>query len=192
MRHGETDWNARDLSQGLTEVPLNAHGIAQAHEAAALLRGRGIRSLVVSPLGRARETAAIVGAALGLVPEVEPDLHEVAFGEQEGRPLGDWYGDWIAGRYLPAGGETFAALRERAITALNRAVAREAPVLVVAHGALFRAVRDVMGLSPLVRTANATPLLCTPPERAGEPWTLVPAAELPGGAMPAPAPAGTP
>ena len=47
-----------------------------------------------------------------------------------------------------------------------------APVLVVAHGALFRALRAEMGLEPNVRTPNAMPLFCEP----GAPWSLTPAA----------------
>ena len=44
-----------------------------------------------------------------------------------------------------------------------------APVLVVSHGAVFRAVRSAMGLVPNVRTRNAVPFLCTP----GTPWDLL-------------------
>jgi broad specificity phosphatase PhoE len=171
LRHGETDWNAEGLSQGNVDIPLNARGVAQAQAAAELLRGRGIRSLVASPLSRARDTAAVVGDALGLAVEVEPELREVAFGAQEGQPMGDWYDDWIAGGFTPPGAETFAALRARATAAANRALQREPPVLVVAHGALFRALRAEMGLSAGVRTPNAVPLLCTP-GTPGESWAL--------------------
>ena len=45
------------------------------------------------------------------------------------------------------------------------------PVLVVAHGALFRAIRAAMGLPANIRTPNAVPMLCHP----GAPWTLQPA-----------------
>ena len=34
LRHGETDWNARNLSQGSIDIPLNANGVAQAERAA--------------------------------------------------------------------------------------------------------------------------------------------------------------
>ena len=50
LRHGETDWNAKGLSQGNVDIPLNATGIAQAQAAAPMLVNRGIASIVASPL----------------------------------------------------------------------------------------------------------------------------------------------
>lgn len=171
LRHGETDWNARNLSQGQVEVPLNAAGLAQAWQAASLLRGRGIASIVCSPLGRARETARIVSEMVHVPVEIEDDLREVAFGEQEGLPMGDWYDDWIAGTMTPEGAEPFAVLRARVVAAVNRALLRPAPVLVVAHGGMFRALRSAMELKPNIRTPNGVPLFCEP----GTPWRLEPA-----------------
>ena len=179
LRHGETDWNARGLSQGNVDVPLNEIGVAQAARAAEMLRDRGIRSIACSPLSRARDTAAAVAGALGLPVLYDDELREVAFGVQEGQPMAEWFDDWVDGQMTPEGAESFAALRERAVAAVNRALAMQAPVLVVGHGALFRALRAEMGLPPNVRTPNATPFLCEP----GDPWTLT-AAELP----PAPPP----
>jgi probable phosphoglycerate mutase len=170
LRHGETDWNLNGLSQGRTDVPLNENGRAQARLAASRLAGHGIASIVASCLGRAQETARIVGDALGLEFTVEPDLQETAFGVQEGQKMGPWYDDWVAGTYTPEGGETFADLRARVVPAVNRCLLRPSPVLIVAHGGMFRAVRSAMGLSALVRTENGVPLLCTP----GEPWQLTP------------------
>lgn len=175
LRHGETDWNAQGLSQGRTDVPLNAVGEMQARRAAATVAPLGIATVVSSPLSRARRTAEIAAAAIGRPVEFDDDLAEVNFGEQEGLPMGDWYDDWIAGTYTPDGAETFAALRDRAIRAVNRALARPAPVLVVAHGALFRALRQAMGLEPNVRTPNALPLRLTPPSAGEAAWTLTPA-----------------
>jgi len=176
LRHGETDWNARNLSQGDVDIALNENGIEQAHEAAGRLANRGIVSVVSSPLSRARVTAEIAAAALGLAVAVDEGLREVAFGEQEGQPMGDWYNDWIAGTYTPAGAEPFADLRARAIAAVNRALGFPHPVLVVAHGGLFRALRAAMGLEPNIRTPNAVPLFCEPPVAEGGAWTLKPAA----------------
>jgi probable phosphoglycerate mutase len=170
LRHGETDWNAEGRSQGRTDIPLNKVGLAQAERAARTLLGQGIVSIVASPLSRARVTAEVVGAKLGLpIAAFDDDLQEVSFGEQEGLPMGDWYDDWIAGDYTPAGAESFAALRARTVAAINRATARSGPVLVVAHGALWRAFRWEAGLPPNVRTPNALPLYAAPGD-AG--WTL--------------------
>ncbi|MFC7473217.1 histidine phosphatase family protein [Dankookia sp. GCM10030260] len=175
LRHGETDWNAEGRSQGRTDIALNSVGLAQARRAAKTLAGiGGIATIVASPLVRARVTAEIAAEALGLPVALDEGLQEVNFGEQEGLPMGDWYDDWIAGSYTPAGAETFAALLTRAVAAVNRATARPGPVLVVAHGALFRALRLAFGHEPNVRTPNALPIHCAPPA-GGAVWEVVPA-----------------
>jgi broad specificity phosphatase PhoE len=169
LRHGETDWNAQGLSQGNIDVPLNETGIAQAHAAAALLRGRGIVSIVCSPLSRARDTAQVAADVLGVTVAVQDDLREVSFGVQERTPMsGVWFTEWVEGTSTPEGAESFVQLRTRAMGAITTALAHKPPVLVVAHGALFRALRADMGLPANVRTPNALPLFCEP----GNPWTL--------------------
>ena len=168
LRHGETDWNAQGLSQGNVDIPLNAVGRAQAVAAAGLLRRRGIRSVVASPLCRAHDTALEAGRAVGRDVALDEELREVSFGVQEGQPMAQWFDDWVAGHFTPEGAERFTDLRARAVRAVNRALERESPVLVVAHGALFRALRAEMGLPPNVRTPNAVPFFCEP----GTPWTL--------------------
>ena len=172
LRHGETDWNAQGLSQGNTDIALNAVGRAQAARAASTLQGMRFGSIVTSPLSRARDTAQMVAAALGMAFTQDADLREVGFGEQEGQPMGDWYDDWIADRYTPPGAETFAGLRARTVAAVNRATALPGPVLVVAHGALWRAFRHEAGLPANVRTPNALPLFAEPPAPERADWRL--------------------
>ena len=160
------------MSQGNVDIPLNATGIAQAKAAAALLRGRGIASIVSSPLSRAKDTADAVGAALDLPVTVQDDLREVAFGVHEGTAMGSaWFAEWMSGVSTPEGAESFASLRARATGAITTALTHASPVLVVAHGAFFRALRAEMGLVADVRTPNARPLFCEP----GSPWVLTPA-----------------
>lgn len=171
LRHGETDWNAQGLSQGNVDIPLNAVGEAQAVAAAGVLRHRGIRSIVASPLSRAHDTARTAAAAIGREVTLDEELREVSFGVQEGQPMAHWFDDWVAGHFTPEGAEAFTNLRVRAVRAINRALERESPVLVVAHGALFRALRAEMGLPPNVRTPNAVPYFCEP-GRDGGAWTL--------------------
>jgi broad specificity phosphatase PhoE len=86
-RHGETDDNLPPLRfQGMRDTPLNARGREQAHALAArVVRERpDVRALYCSQLGRARETAEIVGASVGLVPEVDERFAESFRGEWEG------------------------------------------------------------------------------------------------------------
>jgi probable phosphoglycerate mutase len=169
IRHGETDWNTVNRTQGRTDVPLNANGVDQAHAAAARLVGRDIRAVACSPLGRARHTADIIAAALGLQAVVHTDLQEANFGVHEGEPMGTWFAAWAAGDAAPEHGESFEQLRVRALGAVNEVLAGPGPVLIVGHGGFFRAVRALMGFSAAVRTPNGVPLLCAPGD--GE-WTM--------------------
>ena len=169
LRHGETDWNAEGRSQGQTDIPLNQVGRLQAARAARTLAATHIATIIASPLSRARVTAETVAATLGLPVQFDDDLMEVNFGVQEGEPMGDWYDDWIADAYTPEGAEPFASLRARAVRAINRATALPGPVLVVAHGALWRAFRYEAGLPSNVRTPNALPLFAQPGVGS---WTL--------------------
>ena len=162
LRHGETDWNRAHRTQGSTDIPLNETGLAQAHRAAAALHGQAIRQVISSPLIRARQTAEIVAATLDVPLRIEPDLREAAFGAHEGEVMGAWFAAWAAGEAIPEGGESFAAVKSRAIRAINIILATTVPTLLVAHGGLFRTVRSALGYSAAVRTPNGIPLLCTP------------------------------
>jgi probable phosphoglycerate mutase len=172
LRHGETDWNAQNLSQGNVDIPLNDTGLAQARSAALLLRNRGIRNVISSPLSRAKVTADIAAAELGLPVQVDEGLREVAFGVQEGKPMSEWFQPWVDGLLTPEGAESFPALTRRAVAAINRCIERPPVVLVVAHGALFRALRGAMGHEPNVRTRNAVPVWCEPPTGGAQAWGI--------------------
>lgn len=162
LRHGQTDYNARGVSQGSVDIPLNATGIAQAHQAAPLLEGRGITAVIASPMQRALVTAEIVNQTLNLPLTTEPNLREVVFGGMEGQPLGTWFADWLNGIATPEGAESFADITTRARIVMSHLLTAPAPLLIVSHGAFFRALRGVMGLELDIRTENATPILCEP------------------------------
>ncbi|MFC3126656.1 histidine phosphatase family protein [Pseudoroseomonas globiformis] len=170
LRHGETDWNARGLSQGNVDIPLNPVGVAQAERAARALAGKQIATIVSSPLSRARDTAEAAAAVLGQPVQIHEDLREVSFGVQEGQEMSGWFDDWVEGRFTPEGGESFAALRERTVRAINECLAQPGPVLIVAHGAVWRAFRAEAGLPANVRTPNALPMWVTPPAPGEQAW----------------------
>lgn len=161
LRHGQTDWNTRNLAQGAVETRLNATGEAQAEAAAQALRDRGIGQIFSSPLLRARQTAEIVGASLDVIPQFVPDLRETSYGVQEGNSMDSWFDQWIDGLYTPDGAESFDQLALRAVRGVNHCLSSgSGPIMIVSHGAFFRGLRRAMGLEPNVRMPNATPVWC--------------------------------
>ncbi len=168
LRHGQTDWNEANRTQGSTDIPLNETGIAQAHAAAVRLADQAITSLFCSPLGRARHTADIVGARLGLPVQIHNDLREASFGAHEGEVMGAWFAAWVAGDAAPERGESFAEVRARAVAAINAILRDNTHPLIIGHGGFFRTVRAAMGFSAAVRTPNAQPLFCRPHELGWE------------------------
>lgn len=142
VRHGQTDWNLMGRIQGSTDIPLNATGRRQAHEAAGGIHVYGPVKLAASDLGRARETAEIIGAARGWGnPEVVPALRERSYGEAEGTLVADFaqsFGPWY-GAVVP-GAETREELLERTLSALRdiaSATAGGTHVVAVSHGAVI-------------------------------------------------------
>lgn len=168
LRHGETDWNRAGRFQGWTDVPLNATGRAQAETAAALVRDLGIRTICASPLARALDTAHIVAAAVGRPVEVIDDLRECGFGVHEGASMGDWYAAWREGT-TPEGAETYRGFLDRALAGVNRALAaQDGPVLIVAHGGVYWAIRDHARFE-IQGIPNCQPIFHDPP-RSHRPW----------------------
>jgi len=66
VRHGQPDWEPGGVA--VDEPELTALGRAQAERAALALAAESFDALYVSPLQRARETAAPIARALGLAP----------------------------------------------------------------------------------------------------------------------------
>ena len=143
VRHGETDWNAAGRLQGHTDRPLNEYGRSQAEALAERLSADVIAAVYASDLARARETAVIVGARLGLPVTEHADLRE--------RDWGNWEGLTAAERErVELEAETPAAHRERTLRALRWIAERHAGerVVVVTHGgSIRRAQASVLGVA---------------------------------------------
>jgi len=170
MRHGETEWNRIGRTQGQLDVELNETGLAQARAASERLGGLGIVTICSSPLRRALRTAEIQAEALGLPIEIVDELKECGLGEMEGQPRTDWFEDWRAGRYVPKGAETIDDFIARGVRAVNTALERPGPVLIVAHGGIYWSIQRHAGITALHGNTNAVPVRHDPPEGAGGTW----------------------
>jgi broad specificity phosphatase PhoE len=160
VRHGETNWNDQRLIQGHNNVAqLTARGREQAREAAESFRGLGFELLVASDLDRARETAQIIGDALGLSVLSEPLLRERSFGTFEGGPQEDLTSavtgienDVIVDPDArPPEGESFRDVVNRSQRFFERVIKEwsEQRLLIVTHGGTIRALRAYALRTPL-------------------------------------------
>lgn len=159
VRHGESTWNALGLCQGHHPGPaLTARGWRQARRCAAALAHEPIGLLATSDLRRAAETAAPIGAALGLTPTVDPRLRERSLGDAEGRPSAALESRWSGvadGRVVdpdaaPAGGESVRQLYRRVVECVAELLGQGTGDLVlVCHGGVVRVLRAwVAGVGP--------------------------------------------
>lgn len=164
VRHGQSIWNAERRWQGSADPPLSADGRAQALALADALRDENVDSVVSSDLIRARETAEIVMAELGLTDLlIEPRFRERDVGEVSGLTVEEiderWPGlldQWRAGTLLQMpGGE--ADITPRVTSALAELAARPPGrvVLVVTHGGVIGAIDRHYGIA-YERIGNVT------------------------------------
>lgn len=86
IRHGQTDYNLKNIYQGQSDIPLNETGMEQARQTAQKFQGVPIDVILVSPLIRARQTAQYVSRVTGVEPQIEKGLIERSFGDMEGKP----------------------------------------------------------------------------------------------------------
>ena len=167
VRHGQTAFNAEGRLQGHVDSPLTELGRAQAGAALKRLTGGGEGwRIISSPLGRARDTAEAIRAALG-TPDLEIDarLIELSWGDWDGGLRAD-----LKARHPEAFGETGWAFTAPIGEAYDAAQARlrdwlstlppepERRIIAVSHGVAGRLLRGVYaGLSKPETLAQQVP-----------------------------------
>src|SRR3954447_12096442 len=148
-RHGQTAYNAEGRFQGHLPVPLDDTGRAQAAELAQTAAGVELRSLWCSPLARARETAEIVAARIGLEPVEDARFAETDTGDWTGRSFAEIRAEDPDGfrrfqlsdpSFRYPGGESFAEQSDRVQAGLRdlRSTPGALPALVVCHRGVIR------------------------------------------------------
>ena len=131
-RHGQTDYNKDEIILGVTDLPLNETGLAQAAELAENAEKLGdIDIIISSPMKRAFTTAKAVADRCGLEIITEERLREWDYGEYEGKS-----------RFMGRSGESLLQLSHRVYSVLDeiKAKYRDKNVLVVCHGGICRVI----------------------------------------------------
>ncbi|MFD0898047.1 histidine phosphatase family protein [Loigolactobacillus binensis] len=161
IRHGQTIINQEGKVNGATvDTPLTAAGISGAQAAGRELATCHFDHVFVSPQKRAQATAQLVLANNPVADiQVVEQLHEMAFGDWEGRLIADGKKDPALRRFFtdpehydPSSyhGETFAAVVARGQAFLQHVVTTypHQRVLVVGHGTMLTVtVRSALGAS---------------------------------------------
>ena len=148
IRHGELDLpDTKKRCYSRTELSLSPRGIEQGKELCAWARTRGIEAVYTSPLGRCRETAALIASGTLPVHAVNA-LREVDVGEWEGLTFDEIRERWptvYAARgnkmseVAPPGGESFYRAAVRFNDALQDIMSEhKGNLAVVAHSGVIR------------------------------------------------------
>ncbi len=169
VRHGETDWNARKIVQGTTDIPLNETGLAQAARARELMQDIPLDIIYSSPLVRARRTAEIINEYHNVPIIPEPRLREREYGVFEAVSYNEYPGvefwDYDKNRRFE-GAETVREVFARIYECLDE-IRRDNPgkcVMLAMHGGAARAVHCYFNGFPegrpmkTIYTPNAEPI----------------------------------
>ena len=176
IRHGVTDWNREGPFQGRTDIPLNDEGLSQAHAAARRLQGVSFSHIVSSPLVRAAKTAEIIAAASRKPLSIDADLIECDFGSLEGRSIRDTMRDGgitakqALATILPADGEPWASVSERALRCVGKWLDRHPQfvILFVNHDAVMQSMSEAL-CGRWFDNRHGVPFRFA---RAGDAWTV--------------------
>jgi broad specificity phosphatase PhoE len=154
VRHGETADSSRRSYSGRRDVPLTERGREQARRAGERLRDAGIDAIHSSPLGRAADTARLIGEATGVGVRVDERLTEVDYGPLEGldregarERFGGSYEAWREdpmGSPMP-GAEPLQEALERARSATADAITTARCPVIVGHQGILRLVLAALG-----------------------------------------------
>ncbi|HUS62439.1 MAG TPA: MSMEG_4193 family putative phosphomutase [Acidimicrobiales bacterium] len=156
VRHGTTPTTGTVLPGRAPGLHLAESGIRQAEAASKRVsRVEGITAIYVSPLERARETAAPTAKALGLKSKTDRGLLECDFGEWTGKKLKDLMKlpEWATVQSYPSGfrfpgGESFSEMQTRITGCIQRICAAHpgSTVVAVSHADPIKAaVADALG-----------------------------------------------
>jgi alpha-ribazole phosphatase len=168
IRHGETNWNVEGRYTGQTDIPLNSHGIKQAHILTKRLSSQNIDAIYSSDLRRALQTAEILAEACGAPLFADARLREINQGQWEGMHFEE-----IRARFAkawrrrkdnplevaPPGGETVRQVRARVLHVVEEILQRHPNhvVAIVSHGLALSILKTHFGGFPIEKVWDHIP-----------------------------------
>jgi broad specificity phosphatase PhoE len=172
VRHGETEGESSTRYHGRTDVALSELGREQMLAVARRFGRDRFAQVFASPLGRARESAAIIAGHDRIV--LIDEFREVDFGLFEGLTADEirarhpedykrWMRERLATDYAYPGGESRAAFTVRVSRGVERMFAHWGPgergdcaqALLVAHRGVIRAIaRGLAAVEPAVELGS--------------------------------------
>ena len=140
LRHAQTEWSQNGRHTGSrSDIPLTEQGESMARELAPVVSGIHFGLVLVSPMKRTRRTAELAGILDG--SEEDPDLLEWDYGDYEGITTDEIRKrdpGWTIWTHPCPNGETGEQVAARARNVIDRAIAAEGDVALVAHGHYLR------------------------------------------------------
>ena len=150
LRHGQTQSSRDNLyCGGDIDAPLTDEGQQMAQQFAEAWHQTPWKQIHVSPLQRARDTAAPIASRCGQSVQIGEGLREIRYGAWDGKTVdhvkqnfADDYRRWMAdpGWVAPTGGETAFDVLHRSLGLVRQACAqhRDGNLLFVSHKATIR------------------------------------------------------
>ncbi len=160
VRHGETDWNQRQLCQGQKDISLNEKGLLEAKAFAATTENLPLAWIVSSPLKRALQTAQEISLFHPSAPlQIIPEWAERSWGKLEGMPSEQMYEieqkEEADPHYVPEKSvESRTAFRQRILRGLSLAQNLHPHPLIVSHGRVFLELCYLLNLPPIRQIPN--------------------------------------
>jgi len=140
VRHGETEWNVKQVFRGRIDIELSEMGMKQAGLLAEYLRDIKVEAIYSSPLKRALQTAEVIARCHRLNIEIVPALIDFDFGRWQGlsRPevkdkYKELYAEWLENplRVRMPDGEELDEVRKRALGAVESIISKHVGIAVL-------------------------------------------------------------
>jgi probable phosphoglycerate mutase len=136
VRHGQTNHNA-GLPSDEVDISINQVGQQQAQAIQSLIANLPIKSVCHSPMKRAKQTKEIIASTLAAEHYEIKELHECS---------DELWEKMIADEKPNLESSQFRNFLQQVRDGINQALAKEGPVLIVAHGGIHWAVCCLMNV----------------------------------------------